>query len=122
MTNVLEDLKAKIQLNLMTNKPSFDYKGHTFNCYYGTYPNPINLKNYCRIEIVMPPELRTPDFKVIVQTSEMPTTRSAYFDEKTANAWKVADYFVENILPKVDFALERIKYERDIDEILSVLS
>ena len=121
MTNVLEDLKAKIQLNLMTNKPSFDYKGHTFNCYYGTYPNPLDLKNYCRIEIVMPPELRLPDFHTLMQTTVMPTTRTQYIAEQTSNAWKLADYFVEEVLPKVDYTIEKMKYERDIDRALSVL-
>ena len=118
---VIDELKERVQYYLMNNRPSFDYKGHTFNCYYNNYPNPVNLKNYCRIEIVMPPELRSLDFHVMVQTMEMPTTRSAYFDEKAANAWKLADYFVEEILPKVDFTLERIKYERDVDEVLSIL-
>lgn len=121
MKNVLEDLKAKIQLNLMMNVPRFDYKGHTFNCYYRDYASPVDMMNYEKLEIVLPPELHMSNFHIGTQY-DISTTRTQCIANKTSAAWKLAEYFVEEILPKVDFELEKIKYERDIDNMLSVLN
>ena len=120
MRNILEDLKAKIQVNLMTEAPYFDYKDTRFNCYYHDYASPIDMQHNARIEILVPPELHIPNCHVVIQY-EISTTRTEYLANRTSASCKLADYFVEEILPKVDFSLEKIKYERDVDRILSVL-
>ena len=121
MRNILEDLKAKIQVNLMTDAPYFDYKGTRFNCYYTDWASPIDLQRCERIEILLPPELNMPNCHVVTNY-DISTTRTQCIANKTSASWKLADYFVEEILPKVDFKLEKIKYERDIDRVLSVLN
>lgn len=121
MKNVLEDLKAKIQLNLMTDAPYFDYKGTRFNCYYTDYASPVDMQHNERIEILVPPELNIPNCHVVAQY-DISTTRAQCIANRTSASWKLADYFVEEILPKVDFSLEKIKYERDVDRVLSVLN
>jgi len=108
-------------LNLMMNVSKFDYKGHTFNCYYRDWASPVDMMNYERMEIVLPPELYMPNCHVVTQY-DISTTRAQCIANKTSASWKLADYFVEEILPKIDFKLEKIKYERDVDRVLSVLN
>ena len=121
MRNILEDLKAKIQVNLMTEAPYFDYKDTRFNCYYNDYTDVLSMQRYCRLEILVPPELCVPNCHVVTMY-EPPTTATECITKRTTASRKLADYFVEEILPKVDFSLEKIKYERDVDQVLSVLN
>lgn len=105
----------------MMNAPRFDYKGHTFNCYYRDWASPVDMMNYERMEILVPPELGVPNCHVVTMY-EPPTTACESIAKRTEASRKLADYFVEEILPKVDFKLEKIKYERDVDRVLSVLN
>ena len=48
-------------------------------------------------------------------------TMSEALDERKKGCYALAHKFVEEVLPKVDFEIEKIVYKRNIDKILSVL-
>lgn len=69
--------------------------------------------------IISPP--RNMDIKVAsVAWTEGDTMMDA-IDARLRACRQMAEFFVEEILPKVDFEIEKAVYEKNIDKILSVL-
>lgn len=70
--------------------------------------------------IISPP--RNMDAKVASVEWAAEDTMTAAVDARLRACRQLAEYFVEEILPKVDFEIEKAVYERNIDRILSVLN
>ena len=69
--------------------------------------------------IISPP--RNMDIKVASVTWTEGDTMMDAIDARLRACRQMAEFFVEEILPKVDFEIKKAVYEKNIDKILSVL-
>lgn len=118
---MIESTIQRLTEMLVHGTPDVRYKNIVFPVQEIEYPDPVRFITMHRIGIEIPrylgimPEYLTTYFEVSFfnkRTDEMARIQSCY---------KIAERFVKEILPKVDYEIEKELHNREINEILDVL-
>ena len=94
------------------------YKDVEFLIEEHTSANPVTGQ-YLNSIIITPP--RNMNVKSASVSWSDSYTMTGAIDARLRACRQLAEYFVEEILPKVDFEIDKALYDRNIDRILSVL-
>lgn len=106
---------------LVHGTPDIRYKNIVFPIQEIEYPDPVRFVTIRRISIEIPRYLGiTPEY---LSTSYEVSFFNKRTDEmiRIQSCLKIAERFVKEILPKVDYEIEKELHNREIDEILDVL-
>lgn len=117
---IVESTIQRLAEMLVIGTPDIRYKNIVFPVQEIEYPNPVHFITIRRISIEIPrylgikPDYLTTSFEVsyFKSTDEMTRIKSCL---------KIAENFVKEILPKVDYEIEKELHNRKINEILDVL-
>ena len=99
----------------------FKYKDIVLSIEETDLSNPIDYTSYARISIAPPIYMRN-DFNDVYSVMYEKKGRGQYIEALRINAaQKLAVEVVTKLLPKVDFEIKKLVYNKNIDETLSVL-
>ena len=111
---MIEEMIKRLMEQLYSGTSSISYKGIYFQVKDLEYASPIDSKYSKYIYIDIPKSLGLETDYVSVAYEKTKSSR------KTA-CFRLATYFVKEILPKIDFKLKNIMHNEEIDKILEVL-
>lgn len=118
---MIEEMIMRLMEQLYSGTSSVSYKGIYFPVKEEEYASPIDFKfsKYIRIDI---PSRFGLERNYVYVTYEM-TKSWAMTDAKAREnaCFRLATHFVKEILPKIDFKLNTIMHNEEIDKILEVL-
>lgn len=118
---IVESTIQRLAEMLVIGTPDIRYKNIVFPVQEIEYPDPVRFTTIRRISIEIPHYLRiTPDY---LTTSFEVSFFNKRTDEMTRihTCFKIAERFVKDILPKVDYEIEKELHNRKINEILEAL-
>lgn len=118
---IVESTIQRLAEMLVIGTPDIRYKNIVFPVQEIEYPDPVRFVTIRRISIEIPRYLGiTPDY---LSTSFEVSFFNKRTDEMTRiqTCLKIAERFVKEILPKVDYEIEKELHNRKINEILEAL-
>ena len=118
---IIESTIQRLAELLIIGTPDIRYKNIVFPVQEIEYPDPVRFITIRRISIEIPRYLGiTPSYLSTSFEVSFFNKRTDEMDRIQA-CLKMAENFVKEILPKVDYEIEKELYNRNIDEILEAL-
>lgn len=119
---MIEEIEQRLAEYLYSGAKEFYYKGHRFEINEWTYSNPMEFTSMIGISIKVPTYLSKTLQDVYstfyVKQDEKPRTETQL---RADACMKLAREFIKNVLPKIDYEIEKELHNRKINEILEVL-
>jgi len=118
---MIEEMIMMLTEQLYSGTSSVSYKGIYFPVKEEEYIRPMEFRSvkYIRIEIPKFISLNT-DY-LLISYEMLPDSAMTNAKVREKACFKLATWFVEGVLPKIDFKLNTIMHNKEVEDILEVL-
>ena len=118
---MIEEMIMRLMEQLYSGTSSVSYRGLSFTVREDEYTRPMDFSSVKFISIDIPKNIGLKqDYYSI--SYEILTDRASTNAKVRENAcFRLATHFVKEVLPKIDFKINAIMHNREVEEILDVL-
>ena len=118
---MIEEMILRLVEQLYSGTSSVCYKGIYFPVKEEEYIRPTEFRSVKYISIEIPKFIGLKSDHLFISYEVLPDRASTNAKARENACFRLATHFVKEILPKIDFKLNTIMHNEEIDKILEVL-
>ena len=118
---IVEDIIINLTEYLCRGEKEIQYKGIVFPVHEMKYESPFDFSKTVRIGIDIPTYLNIEPNGGIHIAYDVTNGEMSTYMSRVLACQKLANYFVKNILPKIDHQLNTMIHNENVEKILDIL-